>query len=43
MKALVTVSALTFIVMAGINWIWGIAVIFVWFFMELVQFLFSPK
>lgn len=43
MKTLLTISALTFIAASGLNWIWGVAVVFVWFFIELVQFFFTPQ
>lgn len=43
MKTLVLLSFLAFIITAGLNWLWGVAALFVWFFIELVQFLFTPQ
>lgn len=43
MKTFTLLLFLTFIIAAGINWLWGVAAFMVWFFVELVQFLFTPK
>lgn len=43
MKTTISILALVFVATSGINWLWGVATLFTWFFVEIVQFLFTPR
>lgn len=52
MKITIPLSAITICLLAFVmalvlvlelNWIWGLAAVFLYFFIELVQFLFTPQ
>lgn len=43
MKHTVTLLILVFIASSGVSWLWGVAALFVWFFIEIVKFFFTPQ